>query len=215
MASRTEVPTIIVGLFLSRDTATAAVRELQAAGFPEDQIGVAVRNQDGQEATLEKPTDPVTEGATTGAVSGGIVGGLIGLLGSLLIPGAGPIALGGVLASTLAGAGIGAAAGGLIGALISLGVPEEEAKYFDKGVRSGGALVTVNPGAREREAAGILRRHGADLGPTGNRRYADVDTTAGTATGGPGTWGTGFRGPERRRSRESSYTGPERRLSLA
>ena len=48
---------------------------------------------------MEDTGSKVAEGAATGAVSGGIVGGLIGLLGSLLIPGVGPVVVGVLFAS--------------------------------------------------------------------------------------------------------------------
>ena len=76
----------------------------------------------------------------------------------------------GVLASALTGAGVGAAAGGLIGALMGLGVPEEDARHFDRGLRTGAVLVTVQAGSRTEDAVAILERHGTDLGP-GAARY--------------------------------------------
>jgi len=97
----------------------------------------------------------VVGGATTGAVAGGVLGGLTGLLvgiGALAIPGIGPVIAGGALASAfglgggtaVAGAGIGAAAGGIVGALTGLGFSDDEARYYDEGVRGGRTLVTVH-----------------------------------------------------------------------
>jgi hypothetical protein len=159
----------VVGLFHDRRRADDAIRDLRASGFPDDRIGLAMQDQTDGSAT--EPGAETANAAATGAVSGGVVGGLIGLLGSLLVPGLGPIVVAGVLASTLTGAGIGAAAGGLIGALVAIGVPEEDARHFDLGLRSGGALVTVNAGARTGEALAILERHGVDLGPGGSAHY--------------------------------------------
>ena len=142
----------MVGLFARRRDAEAAIRDLKAAGFKDNQVGVALQERDEQGDLLEPTGAKEAEGAAAGAVSGGLVGGLIGLLGSLLIPGVGPIVVGGVLASTLTGAGIGAAAGGIIGALMSLGVPETDARHFDQGLRLGSTLVTVDAGRRTAEA---------------------------------------------------------------
>jgi uncharacterized protein (TIGR02271 family) len=171
----------VVGLFTDRSDAESAIRELKDAGFSEKQIGVAMRDRDEQRQLLEDTGTTTAEGAAVGAVSGGVVGGLIGLLGSLLIPGVGPIVAGGVLASTLAGAGVGAAAGGIIGALMGLGVPEADAQHFDRGIRSGGVLVTVDAGDRLSEAIAILQHNHADLGPSGVARFQT------TATGAAGT----------------------------
>lgn len=179
----------VVGLFSHRSAAEAAIRDLRNAGFEDQRIGVAVQERMEQGDLLEDAGSEPAEGAAKGAVSGGLVGGLLGLLGSLLIPGLGPVLAGGVLASTLAGVGIGAATGGLLGALVGLGVPEEDARHFDRGFREGGTLVTVDAGARTPKALAILSRHEVDLGPSGYSRYG-----------------------ERRMGLDPAYSGPERRL---
>jgi hypothetical protein len=189
----------VVGMFTNRPDAEAAIRELKAAGFGDDRIGVALQDQEDQRDVrdlLEATGREAAEGAAKGAVSGSLVGGLIGLLGSLLIPGVGPIVVGGVLASTLTGAGIGAATGGIIGALVALGVPEADARHFDEGLRSGRTLVTVDAGARTAEALMVLDRHGMDFGPSGASRYERGQ----------------YRGKERRTTQDPTYAGPERRL---
>jgi uncharacterized protein (TIGR02271 family) len=48
-----------------------------------------------------------------------------------------------------------------------MGVPEEDAKHFDEGFRSGGTLVTVSAGNRAEEARACLYESGADLGSMG------------------------------------------------
>jgi hypothetical protein len=179
----------VVGLFSHRSAAEAAVRDLRDAGFADDRIGVAMQERVEQGDLLEEVGSEPAEGAAKGAVSGGLVGGLVWLLGSLLIPGIGPVLAGGVLASTLAGIGLGAATGGLLGALVGLGVPEEAAKHFEQGFRQGGTLVTVDAGERTPEALAILSRHEVDLGPGGHARYG-----------------------ERRVGLDPAYAGPERRL---
>jgi Heat induced stress protein YflT len=200
----------VVGMFTNRPDAEAAIRELKAAGFADDQIGVALQNEQGELRELSGTTGhEAAEGVAKGAVSGGLVGGLIGLLGSLLVPGVGPIVVGGVLASTLTGAGIGAATGGIIGALVTLGVPEADARHFDEGLRSGRTLVAVGAGARTREALVILDRHGMDFGPSGASRYSSGIKATGEPVRERGRYG----GKERRTTRESTYAGPERRLA--
>ena len=173
----------VVGLFEDQPAAEAAIQRLTAAGFPEQQIGVAVRDREQQDEITEGTGTQAAEGATTGALGGGVVGGVVGLLagvGALVIPGIGPIIAGGALASTLAGAGIGAAAGGLLGALVGLGIPEEDAKHFEAGFRQGGILVTVQAGARAAEAREALSEGGADLGPS----YRDEARTGARADAG-------------------------------
>src|SRR6478672_5321838 len=188
----------VVGLFARRRDADAAIRDLKAAGFRDSQVGVALQDREEQSDLLEPPRAKEAEGAAVGAMSGGLVGGLIGLLGSLLIPGVGPILVGGVLASILTGAGIGAATGGIIGALMGLGVPESDARHFDQGLRLGSTLVTVDAGPRTAEALVILDRHGMDFGPSGTERFAAFDRAAGNV-GDPTIAGLGFE-PSRARS---------------
>jgi hypothetical protein len=171
----------VVGLFARRRDAEAAIRDLKAAGFQDDQVGVALQDREEQGDLLEPPRAKEAEAAAAGAVSGGLVGGLIGLLGSLLVPGVGPIMVGGVLASMLTGAGIGAATGGMIGALMGIGVPEIDARHFDQGLRLGSTLVTVDAGPRTSDALMILDRHGMDFGPSGTERFAAFDRAADAA----------------------------------
>jgi uncharacterized protein (TIGR02271 family) len=47
-----------------------------------------------------------------------------------------------------------------------MGVPEEDARHFERGFQEGGILVTVQAGDRAEEAREALSLGGADLGPT-------------------------------------------------
>lgn len=159
----------IVGLFPSRTEAETAVQRLQAAGFSNESLGVAVKDPSaaGNVDGLLTPgsEDMSEEGATAGVVSGAGVGALIGLalVGStLVIPGIGTFLIGGPLAAALAGAGIGAASGGIFGALIGLGIPESEAEHYAAGLERGDTLVTVHTtDDRAAEARRVLDEAGA------------------------------------------------------
>jgi uncharacterized protein (TIGR02271 family) len=160
------------GLFYSRDEAQSAVHDLKAAGYDMDRVSVIAKDatQIAGHETTENIGNKADEGATTGAVTGGTLGGIAGLLiglGTLAIPGIGPILLAGAeataIATTLAGAGIGAAAGGLIGALIGLGIPEEHAKLYNDRVGRGSFLVMVTGTELDtNRAATIMRQHGVE-----------------------------------------------------
>lgn len=159
----------VVGLFRKTIAAERAVRDLKNAGFTDQQIGVMMRDPDQERRLAEQTGTKAGEAAAAGAITGGALGGLVGVLagiGALVIPGIGPIVAGGALASTLAGAGIGAAAGGLLGALVGLGIPEEEARYYEMGLQSGAILVSVDAGARAVEARNILVNAGAEFAPS-------------------------------------------------
>ncbi len=156
--------TVAIGVFNDQDRAEMAIDDLQRMGFSDEQIGFAWRGERAS-AQGEKHT-----GAKVG--TGAVVGGILGAAAALLIPGVGPAIAGGILAPLLgagatataagvAGAAVGATAGGVVGALTSMGVPEEEAKYYQNEFREGRAIVTVKAGARYAEARDILMRHGA------------------------------------------------------
>ena len=145
-----------VGLFYSRDEAEKALRALKSDGFDMNRVNVIAKDagQVTESAGMDVAYDEgnnAAEGAGAGATSGAVLGGIGGLLlglGTLAIPGVGPIVVAGeaasTIASTLAGAGIGAAAGGIIGGLVGLGIPEDKAKIYSDRVSSGSYLVMVN-----------------------------------------------------------------------
>jgi hypothetical protein len=153
--------TTVVGVFHNRDDAERAIDELHRLGFHDEEIGFAVR---GGDHTTMTETDKETEtgsGALSGAIAGAGIGGFIAAAASLLIPGFGPVIAGGILATLLGGAAVGAAAGGILGALVGLGVPEEEARYYESEFKEGRIIVTVKAGTRFSEARDVLYRHGA------------------------------------------------------
>ena len=169
----------ITRLFDNHDQAARAVRDLEAAGIPHEDISLIANNTEGRHLT-EGRRDPANdgvheskagEGALKGATTGGLLGGGAGLLaglGMLAIPGLGPVVAAGWLASTAVGAVVGAAAGGatggLLGALKHAGHTDEEAHVYAEGVRRGGTLVSVrtaNDVDRAR-AEGILNGAGVD-----------------------------------------------------
>ncbi|MDZ7969439.1 MAG: general stress protein [Nostoc sp. DedSLP03] len=163
-----------VGVFSHRRDVEHALHELKKVGF--DMNRVSVITQDGDRDDIagadvsDRVGDQSDEGAKVGAATGGALGGLTGLLvglGTLAIPGIGPIMLAGAaattLATTLAGAGIGAVAGSLIGALIGLGIPEERARVYDERVRRGHYLVIIDGTDSEiLRAESILNHQGVE-----------------------------------------------------
>jgi len=117
-----------------------------------------------------------TETTAAGVVGGGVLGGILGAAAALLIPGLGPAIAGGILTAVLGGAAIGAVAGGLIGALTNMGVPEDEAHFYQDELRAGRTLVTVQAEDRYEEALAILRRNGA-YDATTRRNTTDTAAT--------------------------------------
>ncbi|HJR17459.1 MAG TPA: hypothetical protein VJ808_11445 [Gemmatimonadales bacterium] len=149
----------VVSGFLTPRAAEAAVRDLRQAGFSREQIGIVMQDRGkpslGSEAVAASTRPP--------NIDGGLTGGLVGLFGSLLIPGLGPLLLGGVLASALTGMSADWGKDGLTDILAALGVPRPNAEHFEQSLRSGGILLTVNGAARTGEALAVIVGHGADL----------------------------------------------------
>jgi uncharacterized protein (TIGR02271 family) len=177
----------VVGVFQDHRQAEQAVAELRRVGFRDDQIGIAARQTETGKAATEKYGSKWEEGAVTGAVAGAAAGALIGL-GILagVIPGIGPAIAGGTLAVILANAAGGAAVAGVIGALIGLGIPEEEARYYENEFQAGRTIVTVKADGRADEASAILHRFGAYDMSSRTAAAAECATPAGTATAAGG-----------------------------
>jgi len=165
-----------VGLFDRREDADTAAQELRTAGFKDDDFGYAWKDDKG--AVQKEGDTKAGEMAVGGAATGAALGGLIGAATAALIPGVGPIFAGGILASTLTGAAVGAGAGGITGALVGMGIPDEEAKYYDEEFKGGRTLMTVRANDRYDEAGDIVRRRrGWDYGTRNERGGLTEDAT--------------------------------------
>ncbi|MUL39359.1 general stress protein [Gloeocapsopsis dulcis] len=145
-----------IGVFSSYLDAEQAISELRDRSFPMDRISIIARDEATQDEIAgidvnDTFDNKAGEGATAGAMTGGVLGGITGLLvglGSLVVPGVGPVLFAGEVASALtaalAGGAVGTVTGGLLGALLGLGIPEERAKIYNERVAGGGYLVIVD-----------------------------------------------------------------------
>ncbi len=155
----------VVALYDRLDDAQQAVRALIDAQFNHEDITFIARDATGEYAEyVNQPGENraaaggsgLNAGAGEGAGIGAVIGGLGGLLlglGTLAIPGIGPVIAAGPIIAGLAGASAGAIAGGLIGGLVDIGIPEEHANYYAEGVRRGGSLVMVRTQDQDAEKA--------------------------------------------------------------
>jgi len=182
---RAENISTVVGVFERQADAERALDQLRAAGFSDAHIGVArggasERVTDEGDPALGGETEgtEVGAGAAAGAVAGLGLGALAGLgVLSGMIPVIGPAIAGGTLGIVLSNAAAGAGVAGLIGALVGAGIPEHEAAYYQEEVAAGRTILTVDAGARGREAGDILRRNGAyDASNRSNIAEVDVPT---------------------------------------
>lgn len=180
--------------------ATRVVQSLESAGIPHSDISIVsgdkTVNSTGYDSmgttgtstgmTSGDPEQGAATGGGTGATIGTVLGGGAGLLagiGSLAIPGIGPLVAAGWLVAALTGAGVGAAAGGLLGSLTGAGVSEADAHTYQEGVNSGGTLVTVR--ADDAQAAHVEQIMGMTTSSTGMASTATTGMmgAAGAATG--------------------------------
>jgi hypothetical protein len=113
------------------------------------------------------PCTKAPEGAAAGAGTGAVIGGALGWLagiGTLAVPGLGPLIAAGPIMAALSGAAVGGGVGGLTGALIGMGIPEFEAKRYEGKVKNGSALISVHSNSSEEtdRAKKIFEAEGAE-----------------------------------------------------
>jgi len=174
----------VVGVFDDFAKAESTVRDLIDNGFAREDINLIVRDAEGKHAPQKVDVDDgdkVITGAGAGAAFGGVFGLLVGL-GSLAIPGVGPILIAGPLAATIAGSTIGAATGLWLGGLSEeANVPQKDAALYSDAVQRGATLVSLlaDEPAAER-AHEIMKRHGAfDVHQrAGQWKRSDVDNAS-------------------------------------
>ena len=152
----------ITATFDDRHSAEQALEGLLAAGV--DRSAVSLLMSEAARVREYGPDGPgVAEGATVGGAMGGITGALIGGLvavGSIVVPGAGLLAVGPLVAA-LAGAGAGGAAGSFIGGLAALGLNEGETKDSAEAIANGKIFVAAFVADEAADAAArILRGEG-------------------------------------------------------
>ncbi|HEY9725889.1 MAG TPA: general stress protein [Chroococcales cyanobacterium] len=162
------------GVFSSRQEAEQALNELKASGFPMDNVSIIARDADQDEQLggaqvserignkdVSSGTGVVGEIATDSALGAVLVG-----LGSLAIPGIGPViaagSVGAALIATVASTGIEAAATtGLVRVITDLGVSEEQARIYSDRLHQGNYLAIVDGTEDEvRRAEGVLSDRG-------------------------------------------------------
>lgn len=161
----------VFGLSHNEEQAQHIVERLLSSGFTNSDISILYPDKNASDRAvkgdlgIEKNTK-APEGAAVGGTAGGILGGSLGLLaglGALAIPGVGPFIAAGPIVAALSGSGLGGGIGLLIGALVGAGIPEFEAKKYEKGLRMGNILISVHADTDEQisKAEAILKKEGA------------------------------------------------------
>jgi hypothetical protein len=185
---------LITGLFDTESAAETAVSQLKQIGYGQNEITIVMKDRAAAADLAHDSGARTMEGVGAGATIGGVVGAVLaGLLavGTVTLPAVGLIAAG-PLAAALAGAGAGGIAGGVIGWLASLGVPNDVAPYYERGLQEGGVVVSVAAHAGdEARVQNILQTGsvaysggtaGSYVTPAYRSRYSDIGTTSTTTT---------------------------------
>lgn len=165
--------TAVFGIYTILAAADTATDELVKSGFSPSAVSALLPDNLGNHPIATEKSTKAPEGAAAGAGSGAVLGGALGLLvgmGTLAIPGVGPLIAAGPIMAGLAGLGVGGAVGGFAGALIGLGIPEYEAKRYEGRLQKGGILLSVHCDTSEeiKRAKEIMKRTGAeDISSTG------------------------------------------------
>jgi hypothetical protein len=127
--------------------ASNVVDRLKSVGFGANEISVLLPDsQHSKDFAVDNQTK-TPEGAAIGASTGAAVGGALGWLagiGSLAIPGVGPLIAAGPIMAALTGAALGGAVGGVSGALVGMGIPEYEATRYEGKLKGGRCLISVH-----------------------------------------------------------------------
>jgi hypothetical protein len=179
---------IASAVFDSQDEAQRALNELRSAGFDDDSISIIGRHGEQDSSDDIAANDGDDDGANASGAAKGAIGGAVGgaLLGvaALAIPGVGPLAAAGAIASgaipgaAAIGAGAGAVAGGLGGLLTNHGVSDEDARYYEDRLKQGGTFLSVDgeeSGTDVERAREILFRNGGH-NASRQRTTADAST---------------------------------------
>jgi len=147
--------------------ASEIVGQLKTVGFRGSDVSVLFPDREGTRDFAHEQQTKAPEGAAAGGTTGGVLGGAVGWLagiGTLAIPGVGPLIAAGPILAALSGAAAGAAVGGITGALVGYGIPEYEAKVYEGKLRDGNILISVHTeDSKERaRAKDVFRRCGAE-----------------------------------------------------
>lgn len=154
----------IAGFFRSRIEGETAYNKLLASGLTTDQVSFVAGDTRGHQTPKLGPID--STGAESEMPQDVAIGSAIGLAAGLVllvIPGVGPLLAAGPLAAAMGGIAAGAGVGGIVGLLRDQGVSQEEAEFYEDGVRRGGSLVTVRGVSEEGEtqAREIMQESGS------------------------------------------------------
>jgi hypothetical protein len=176
-AARSTAHVTVVGIFPSQQSARNALSRLNSSNLAIDDISIIERDSDRfdphydysnvdytyQRYSTEDFGERTAGGMLIGGLAGGTLGTLVGL-GTLTIPGIGPLVAAGPLIGALTGGAAGALAGTFVGALMdAFQMPKEHAEIYSERLARGHIMLAVLVEQRDaRDVQEILRDAGAE-----------------------------------------------------
>jgi hypothetical protein len=166
----------VFGIAKTEEQAVHIINRLKEAGFSNNDVSVLLPDRAATRDFAHEQHTKAPEGAAAGAVAGGVTAGVLGWLvgiGSLAIPGVGPLIAAGPIMAALSGVAAGGAVGGITGALVGFGIPEYEAKQYEGKLKSGNILISVHTEDSKARAVAkeiLEREHASDISYTGEAR---------------------------------------------
>lgn len=148
----------VIGLFYETEQANGAIQALVQAGVERGEISLLAGREDHDHFEM---VDGSRE--WEGNAAGGILGNTLGLGSAVIAIGAtgeGIVAMGPLLIA-LASLGSGAPVSGIIGALLGVGIPEHEARFYEREIMDREATLLGVATLRHSEGriAAILLKH--------------------------------------------------------
>lgn len=144
--------TFFTGMFDYKG-AEYAYQHLIERGYTSDDINLLMTEETHEmhfvknEVNTEIPDKSLNRaelGAAIGGTGGALAGTALALAISITIPGLGFVIAGTILAG-IAGTTAGILAGGLVGALTGIGIPQDVAAIYKKGIEEGKIVMSVQP----------------------------------------------------------------------
>jgi hypothetical protein len=147
----------VIGIFPSQQGARNALSQLNSSNLAIDDISIIGRDSDRfdpqhdysnvdytyQQYSTEEFGERTAGGMLIGGLAGGTLGTLVGL-GTLTIPGIGPLVAAGPLLGALTGGAAGALAGTFVGALMdTFQMPKEHAEIYSERLARGHIMLAV------------------------------------------------------------------------
>lgn len=152
-------------LFKTQEDAEKAYQDALDSGYKPADINIMMSEDSRKkyyDSVLVKEGSKASTGVGVGGVTGAAIGSIVAAIAavgtSLVIPGLG-LVVAGPLAAGAAGAGVGGIAGGMVGALVGWGIPEDKAKIFEAGIKSGGIVLGVRENPTNKELADTWKNY--------------------------------------------------------